>query len=72
LIEDDEGLKFTRPVFSGTFTEDDIMMLCLVDVFFNRESAYLWVQAVLLFSPTCSFIGMRETTYRGFSRKMKR
>jgi hypothetical protein len=27
-------------------------LLCLVDVFFNRESAYLWVQTVLLYSPT--------------------
>ena len=47
-------------------------LLCLVDVFFNRQSAYLWVQAVLLFSPTCSFIRMRQTSYRGFSRKTKR
>jgi hypothetical protein len=46
--------------------------LCLVDVFFNRQSAYLWVQTVLLFSPTCSFIRMRQTSYRGFSRKTKR
>ena len=28
--------------------------------------------AVLLFSPTCSFIRMRHTAYRGFSRKTKR
>ena len=46
--------------------------LSLVDVFFNRQSAYLWVQAVLLFSPTCSFIRMRQTSYMGFSRKTKR
>ena len=31
-------------------------LLCLVDVFFNRQSASLWVQTVLLFSLTCSFI----------------
>jgi hypothetical protein len=37
-------------------------MFSLVDVFFNRQSAYLWVQAVLLFSPTCSFIRMRQTS----------
>jgi hypothetical protein len=30
----------------------------LVDMFFNRQSVYLWVQTVLLFSPTCSFICM--------------
>jgi hypothetical protein len=44
----------------------------LVDMFFNRQSAYLWVQTVLLFSPTCSFIRMRQTSYMGFSRKTKR
>jgi hypothetical protein len=33
---------------------------------------YLWVQTVLLLSPTCSFIRMRQTSYRGFSRKIKR
>jgi hypothetical protein len=35
-------------------------MLCLVDVYFNRQSAYLWGQTVLLFSPTCSFIRMTK------------
>jgi hypothetical protein len=29
------------------------------------------VQTVLLFSSTCSFIRIRQTSYRGFSRKMK-
>ena len=43
-----------------------------MDVFFNRQSAYLWVQTVLFFSPTCSFIRMRQTSYRGFSRKIKK
>jgi hypothetical protein len=47
-------------------------LFSLVDVFFNKQSAYLWVQTVLLFSPTCSFIRMRQTSYRGFSRKTKR
>jgi hypothetical protein len=53
-----------------TFSETDIInmlkffllttyLLCLVDLFFNRQSPYLWVQTVLLFSPTCSFIRMR-------------
>jgi hypothetical protein len=54
------------------FLIDNIYLLCLMDVFFNRQSAYLWVQTVLLFSPTCSFIRMRQTSYRGFSRKTKR
>ena len=44
----------------------------LVDMFCNRQSVYLWVQTVLLFSPTCSFICMRPTSCRGFSRKTKR
>jgi hypothetical protein len=35
-------------------------------------SAYLWLQTVLLFSPICSFIRMRQISYRGFSRKTKR
>jgi hypothetical protein len=30
------------------------------------------VPTVLLFSPTCSFIHMRQTSYKGFSRKTKR
>jgi len=37
-----------------------------------QQSAYIWAQTVLLFSPTCSFIRMRQTSYRGFSRKTKR
>ena len=47
-------------------------LLSLVDVFFNKQFAYLWVQAVLLFSPTGSFIRMRQASYRGFSRKSKK
>jgi hypothetical protein len=47
-------------------------LLCLVDVFFNRQSAYIWVPTVLVFSLTCSFIRMRQISYKGFSRKTKR
>ena len=43
-----------------------------MDVFFNRQSAYLWVQTVFLFSPICSCIRMRQTSYRSFSRKEKK
>ena len=32
----------------------------------------LWVQTVLLFPPICSFIRMRQTSYRGFSRKIEK
>jgi hypothetical protein len=45
-------------------------VLSLVDVFFNRQSAYIWMQTVL-FSPNCSFIRMRQTSYRVFSGKTK-
>ena len=44
----------------------------LVDMFYNRQSVYLRVQTVLLFSPTCSLIRMRQTSCRGSSRKTKR
>jgi hypothetical protein len=47
-------------------------LLCLVDVFFKRQLTCLWVQTVLLLSPTCSFIRMKQISYRGFSRKTKR
>ena len=66
-------------LFLPEFSETDIInmleflmttyLLSLVDVFLNRQSAYLWVQTVLLFSPTCSFIRMRQTSCIGFSRK---
>ena len=44
-------------------------LLCLLDLFFNRQSAYLWIHTVLLLSLTYSFIRTRQTSYRGFSRK---
>ena len=40
------------------------MLEFLIDYITN-----LWVQTVLLFSLTCSFIRMRQTSYKGFSRK---
>jgi hypothetical protein len=43
-----------------------------MDVFFSRQLVYLWVQTVLLFSPTCSIIRMRQTSCRGFSRKSEK
>ena len=49
-----------------------IYLLCLVDVFFNRQSAFLSVPTALHFSPTCSFICTRLTSYRSFSPKTKR
>jgi hypothetical protein len=32
---------------------------------------YIWVQTALLFSTTCSFIRMRQTSYRGSQEKWK-
>ena len=37
-----------------------------------QQTVGIWVKTVLLFSPTCSFLQMRETSHRGFSRKTKR
>ena len=39
-----------------------IYLLCLIDVFFNRMSTYLWVLTVLLYSPICSLIRLRQTS----------
>ena len=64
------------------FSETDIfnMLEFLIDnIFvmlsgrvFNIQSAHLWVQTVFLFSAACSFICMRQISYRSFSRKTKR
>jgi hypothetical protein len=35
--------------------------LCLMDVFFNKQSGLLWVLNVFHFTPTCSFIWMSQT-----------
>ena len=39
---------------------------------FNRQSAFRWIPNVLPFWLTCSFICMRQTSYRGFLWKTKR
>ena len=45
-------------------------LLSLVDVFFNKESAYLWVQTMLLFSPICSFYSHEAVVIiEGFLKK---
>ena len=46
----------------------DTIFAMLVGVFFNRQSAFLWVLTVF---PICFFIHTRQTSYMGFSRKMK-
>ena len=47
-------------------------LFCLVDVFFNRRSAFLWVLKVFPFPPTYCFIRMRQTSYMGFLRKSEK
>ena len=36
------------------------------------QTTYLWIQTVFLFSLICCFVRMRQTSYRGSSRKTKR
>ena len=45
--------------------------LCLVDMFFNRQSAYLWVQNVFIFSPTLFVWGRLHTEASQEKRKVK-
>ena len=40
--------------------------------FFNTQSSFLWVPTVFLFSSISTFSRSRQTSYRGFSRNMKR
>jgi hypothetical protein len=40
--------------------------------FFNRQSSFLWVPTVFLFSSISTFSRLRHTSYRGFSGNMKR
>ena len=42
-----------------------------MDVFF-RQSAHLWVQTVLLFSPICSFIRRRQSSYKKNEKRLAR
>ena len=51
---------------------DSTSMHEFLNLFFNRQSAYLWVQTFLLFSSTYLCIRMRQASYRGFSRKTKK
>ena len=45
------------------------ILLCLEEVFFNKQSAYLWVLTLLLLSLTCPFIRMRQTSYKEHLKK---
>jgi hypothetical protein len=64
-----------------TFSETDIfsMLVFLIDNIFAmfggrvfQQTIGIWVPTVLVFSLTCSFIRMRQISYKGFSRKTKR
>ena len=56
-----DSTKISLKLISSTWSSFWLTtyLFSLVDVFFNRQSAYIWMQTVLLFSPTCSFIRMR-------------
>ena len=54
------------------FLIDNIFAVFSERFFFKKQSAYLSVQTMLIFSQTGSFIHMRQTSFRGFSRKSKR
>jgi hypothetical protein len=54
------------------FLIDNIFFIFGGRVLTDSQWVWVWVQTVLLFSPTCSIIHMRQTSYRGFSRNMKR
>jgi hypothetical protein len=56
---------------SSSFFIDNIFVI-FSGRFFNKHTTYRWVQTVFLFSLTCSFIRMRQTSYRGFTSKAKR
>jgi len=44
---------------------------CLLEVFFIKQSAFLWVLSVLLFSQTFFFIHIKQTPFMGFWKKTK-
>jgi len=48
---------------------DSQHICCLLDVFFIKQSAFLWVLSVLLFSQTCFFIHIRQTPFKGLWKK---
>jgi hypothetical protein len=72
--------KNTHSDSTKKFSETDIinMLEFLIDnifvIFGGRvfQQTCLWVLTVLLFLPTCSFISMRQTSYRGLLKKAKR
>ena len=46
-------------------------LLSVAEVFFNRQSAYLWEQTVLL-SPTCSFFSYEADFIEGLLKKYEK
>jgi hypothetical protein len=59
----------TDIIYILEFVIDNIFVIFGGRVF---QQTFLWVQSVLLFSPTCSFNRLKETSHRGFSGKTKR
>jgi hypothetical protein len=83
-VDSEEGTYLTlqkRKYSDSTekFSETDIINMreFLIDnifaIFAGRVfQQTVWVQTVPLFSPTCSFDRMRQTSHSSFSRKTKR
>ena len=53
--------KFSEPVINMLEFLIDNIFVMVGGRIFSTESAYLWVQIVLFFLPTCSFIHMRRS-----------
>jgi hypothetical protein len=75
-------VKKTLLILPTKFSETDIikMLEFLIDnifvmfggrVFQQQTVGYLWIQTDLLLAGFSPFIPMRQTSYRGFSRKTK-
>jgi len=67
LLDDINDINWISSLFIYPPKQPDC--ICLVGVFLSSQSAFLWLPTVLLLSPTCYFIHMRQTSHRSFSRK---
>jgi hypothetical protein len=70
LILPKNALKRMAPKCSSLWLTT--YLLRLVNLFLKRQTTFLCILTVLPFSPACSFIRTRYTSYRGFSRKTKK
>ena len=68
LILPKSSLKLISSICSSFWLTTQL--LCLVNVYLNRRSAYLWVHLVLINSPTCSFICTRQGILKKNEKKL--